>query len=47
MGKGSGTIMLDPIIVNIKLRRVLVIIKREKTKWCIIPIMGVLIEEMR
>ena len=47
MGKGVGTITIDDIIVNNKLRRALVITKREKMKCCRIPIKVALIEEIR
>jgi len=46
MEKGAGTIILDAIIVNSKLRRSLVITKGKKVKWCGIPIMVALVEEM-
>ena len=46
MGKGAGTIMLDTIIGTTKLRRVLVITKRENIKWCVITIMVSLVEEI-
>ena len=44
MEKGADTITVDAIIVKSKLRRVLVIAKREKVKYCGISIMVTLVE---
>ena len=40
-------IIIDAIIVNSKLRRVLVITKGEKVKWYSIPKIVALVEEMQ